>query len=243
MNLSPLLQKFLDTGVVLMVDPSSDEIPEKERTAVTRGFYAGAGSFTSSKGIACTIDREDGTLLIVTAGPISDEDMKHELIHCAQTLADPATMQSCLNSAAELGSELNTLVRDVVAGNESLSASDHRDYYRMRNAWQFSKGQGVRPVPPDLHQFDDLRAYYPTPQTQALAAAVGVTDKESVYAAMSADIIREVGKELDPMSDTAREIVAYTFQAFESPAIDKLFEVAIENAEELMSRLQARPGF
>jgi hypothetical protein len=240
-NLAPLLQKFLETGLILVVDPKSDEIPEKERADVARGFYGG-GSFSSTKGIACTIDREDGTLLIVTAGSITDEDMKHELIHCAQTLADPAMMQTCLNAAADLGAQVNSLIRNAVAGNESLSEGDHRDYYRTRNAWQFSNSQGAKPVPPDLHLFDDLRTYYPTPQTQALATTVGLTNKESVYAAMSAGIMREVAKEIDPMSDTAREIVAYTFQASESPVIDQLFEVAINNAEDLVSRLQAAPA-
>ncbi|TLX15768.1 hypothetical protein [Rhizobium sp. MHM7A] len=56
----------------------------------------------------------------------------------------------------------------------------------------------------------------PTKDTAALAASLGFIDPCGVYASLTAYLMREANKHVDPMSDLAREIVAYAFQAHPS---------------------------
>lgn len=49
---------------------------------------------------------------------------------------------------------------------------------------------------------------------------------------MTACVLQDIGKQIDPACDLAREIVAYTFQEIPSPVIDRLFDAGIETAHE-----------
>lgn len=66
-ELTTAQQRLVDTGRVLMVDKHSDEIPESQRNTIWRGF---AGNF-GNKGLACTMLRDDGIVLIITEGDVS----------------------------------------------------------------------------------------------------------------------------------------------------------------------------
>jgi hypothetical protein len=231
MKLNLQEEKLLKAGMTLLVDPTSDEIPENERRGVTRGF--GGQGFNTSQGLACTIERDDQVTLIVTNGPLERTTIRHEFIHCAQVYTSKETMSACLAAAEVIGGQIVAAVRAAIAADSELEAKGHRDLHRMTTAWQFTKEQGAKAVPPPHALFDDLHSYYPSPATRELSVTLGYPDTDSVYASMTAAILQEIGFDIEPTSDLAREIVAYTFQSVEHPAIDSLFKTATIQAEAL----------
>lgn len=148
-------------------------------------------------------------------------------------------MSACLAAAESIGRTIVAAVREAIEINPPLETKGHRDLLRMTTAWQFVKEQGANAVPPPDALFDDLHSYYPTPNTRSLAALLGIDDSESVYAAMTAAILKEIDFSIEPISDLAREIVAYTFQATEHTSVDSLFTEATERAETLAEGLRA----
>jgi len=229
-------QKLLDAGMTFLVDPTSAEIPESERDAVRRGF--GRQGFSTMKGLACTIARADQVTLIVTNGPLERQTIRHEFIHCAQVYASQETMSACLEAAEALGRQIISAVREAIAIDSTKESKGHRDLLRITTAWEFTKEQGTNAAPPPNALFDDLSSYYPTPDTGSLAASLGLTDPEGVYAAMTAAVLQEVGFAIEPDCDLAREIVAYTFQSLIHSSVDDLFTDAIDRARALAEELQ-----
>ncbi len=235
MNLNPQEESLFRAGMTLLVDPTSDEIPETERRGVARGF--GGLGFETRQGLACTIARDDNVTLIVTKGPLERQTIRHEFIHCAQVYASEETMKSCLAAAETIGGQIIAAVRLAVAADPELETKGHRDLLRMTTAWRFTKEQGTKAVPPPHALFDDLHSYYPSPATRELSLSLGFPDPDTVYAAMTAAILREIGFDIEPTSDLGREIVAYTFQSVEHPTINTLFENATIKAEALAAEL------
>jgi hypothetical protein len=242
MKLNSQEQKLLNAGMTFLVEPTSSEIPEIERDAVLRGF-GGRGGFNTMQGLACTIARDDHVTLIVTNGPLDGETARHEFIHCAQVYASLETMLACLAASEAIGHQIIAAVRKAVKTNPPLETAGHRDLGRITTAWQFLKEQGANAVPPPHALFEVLHSYYPTPDTHSLAASLGVGDPDSVYAAMTAAILNEIDFAIEPGSDLAREIVAYTFQATEHTAVDTLFADATDRAETLAHELRADEEF
>lgn len=231
MYLNPQEENLLRAGMTLLVDPTSNEIPENERRGVARGF-SGQG-FETRQGLACTIARDDNVTLIVSKGLLERQTIRHEFIHCAQVYASEETMSASLSAAEAIGAQIVSAVRAAVAADPELETKGHRDLLRMTTAWKFTKEQGAKAVPPPHALFDDLHSYYPSPATRELSVTLGFPDPDTVYAAMTAAILKEIGFIIDPLSDLAREIVAYTFQSVEHTAIDTLFENATIRAEAL----------
>lgn len=231
MNLNSQEENLFRAGMTLLVDPNSSEIPENERRSVARGF--GGHGFNTRQGLACTIARDDLVTLVVTNGPLERQTIRHEFIHCAQVYASKETMASCLAAAEGIGAQIITAVRSAIAADPELEAKGHRDLLRMTTAWRVTKDQGAKAVPPPHALFDDLHSYYPSPATRELSASLGFSDPSSAYAAMTAAILKEIAFDVEPTSDLAREIVAYTFQSVEHGAIDTLFDTATIKAETL----------
>lgn len=236
--LSTQEQALLDAGMTYLVDPRSDEIPARDREMIARGFST--STFKTDIGLACTIARDDMITLVVTDGPVDSKTIRHELIHCAQVYAPAEAMDDCFTAAAETGHNILAKVRGEIAKHPEAATGQYRDVLRIATAWEFTIAQGDAAIPPAHAMFDQLSAYYPTKATQELAATVGQTDKDSVYAAMTAAILDELDFKPDPTSDLAREIVAYTFQSADSPSVDRLFSQATEKASLLkLDRLES----
>jgi hypothetical protein len=237
MELNPQEQRLLNAGMTLLVDPMSTEIPEFERDAVLRGFSR--QGFSTAQGLACTISRDDQVTLIVTKGPLERKTIRHEFIHCAQVYAAPETMAICLAAAETIGQKIIEAVCEAVEKDPTLATKGHRDLLRLKTAWQFVQEQGESAVPPPHALFDELHSYYPASATRALSASLGFEDPDAVYAAMTAAILQEIGFIIEPGSELAREIVAYTFQAIEHKSIDIMFDDATLRAETIADELRA----
>ncbi|NTF18151.1 hypothetical protein G6L37_07010 [Agrobacterium rubi] len=216
LDLTTEQHRLVDTGRVLLVDKRSEEIPESERNAVWRGF---GGNF-GNKGLACTILRDDGIVLIVTEGDVEPEVMRHEFIHAAQCFASEEVMQTALDTAAAVGEALVVALREVVAAHPELEHS-HRDLSRTEAQWRMQAAGSAIVAPfPTFQLYQDL---YPTKETAAIATEVlGFDYKQGAYAAMTAFIARESGYKVDPASSLGRELVAYTFEQLDHDAIDAL---------------------
>lgn len=221
-ELTDLQQRLVDTDQVILVGKTSEEIPENKRHMISRGF---AGSF-GSKGLACTLLRDDGRVLIVTEGELSASSLRHEFIHAAQCFAGAEGMSSCLDAAAEVGRPLVEAIRVAVSRNPE--SRDHRDLETTAKLWRnHADGKGLSPNIVDFEFFQDL---YPTKETSALAADVlGFDYPRGAYAALTACICKEVGYPIDPFSDFARELVAYTFEMLEADVVDDLMLEAVAN--------------
>jgi hypothetical protein len=236
-NLSLTLHqnRLVDTGRVEIVDKTTGQIPDHRRSAILRGF---GGNF-SNKGLACTLLREDGKVLIVVDGDVTSALLRHEFIHAAQCFAGEETMASCLAEAVAKGSLLAEAIRRAVAVGPEL-AHAHRDYVRTVDLWRsHANGSACSTPMVDFEFYQDL---FPTAATAALAADVlGFDYSRGAYAALTASICAEVGITIDPSSDMAREIVAYAFEALEADVIDDLLEEASDVAEARTSSDLARP--
>jgi hypothetical protein len=232
-------QDLLNAGMTFLVDPASPEIPEIERDAVRKGF--GGQGLNTTQGLACTIGREDQVTLIVTRGPIERQTMRHEFIHCAQVYASPETMAACLEAVENIGREIIIAVRKEITTDPTLATKEHRDLLRITTAWEFTKEQGSSAIPPPDALFDSLRIYYPSPGTRELAASLGFVDPDTVYAAITATVLKDIEFTIDPSSDLAREIVAYAFQSVEHSSIDNLFIDATARATELYAEAENAP--
>jgi hypothetical protein len=224
-ELTDLQQRLADSGCVMLVGKTSDEIPEKDRQMIFRGF---AGTF-GSRGLACTILRDDGHVLIVNEGELPESAVRHEFIHAAQCFAGQEVMASCLAAATEIGRTLVEAVRASVAQKDDTNR-DHRDLETTEKLWQnHAAGKNVSPDFIDFQFFQDL---YPTKETAALAAEVlGFDYPRGAYAAMTAYLCAEAGHQIDPFSDFAREIVAYTFEKKDADVVDDLMAEAADNIE------------
>lgn len=218
-------QDMVDTGLVFMVGPDSSEIPEKDRAMVRRGFAGALGT----KGVAVTIQRDDGSVVIVTNGPTEPEFVRHEFIHAAQCFAPQDVMASALEAAVENGRSIAEAIEAAVMTSPELEETDHRDLFKLRKTWEIAKANEGAPITSDFVLFEMMQAYYPTKETAALVERLGFVDPGGVYAAMTAYLMHSVDKRVDPLSDLAREIVAYAFQVHPSPSIDRLFETALDN--------------
>ncbi|MBY3433710.1 hypothetical protein HFN89_06055 [Rhizobium laguerreae] len=234
-ELTDLQQRLVDSGYVMLVGKKSDEIAEKDRQMILRGF---AGTF-GNKGLACTILRDDGHVLIVNEGDISASSLRHEFIHAAQCFAGHDVMASCLAAAVEVGRPLVEAIRASVAEKEDTNR-DHRDLETTEKLWRnHVAGKNVSPDFVDFQFFQDL---YPTKETAALAAEIlGFDYPRGAYAAMTAYLCAEVGHQIDPYSDFAREIVAYTFEMRESDVVDELMVDAADNLDAKLRRNVGAP--
>lgn len=96
----------------------------------------------------------------------------------------------------------------------------------LLTAWNvISENRGVMG---DFETFSFFQTLYPTKETAELAAdTVGHISETGIYAAMTAAICRRVGKVIDPQSDLAREIVAYSFECREDKVIEELMASAL----------------
>ncbi|MBY3158380.1 hypothetical protein HFO56_39465 [Rhizobium laguerreae] len=163
--LTDLQQRLVDSGYVMLVGKISDEIPEKDRQMILRGFAETFGS----KGLACTILRDDGHVVIVNEGEISANSLHHEFIHAAQCFAGREAMASCLAAAIEVGRPLVEAIRASVVKKEGTNR-DHRDLETTEKLWRnHVAGKNVSPDFVDFQFFQDL---YPTKETAALASEV-----------------------------------------------------------------------
>ena len=205
-ELTDLQQCLVDTDHVLLVDKNSNEIPLSQRQTVLRGF---AGSF-GSKGLACTLLRDDGLVLIITEGDVSESTLRHEFIHAAQCFAGPEAMSACLDAAIEVGRSLVVAIRAAVSRNPEVRSA-HRDLHTTETLWHnHAAGKGLRPDIIDFQFFQDL---YPTKETAVLAAeTLGFDYPNGAYAALTAYICAENGYRIDVFSDFARELVAWTMK-------------------------------
>lgn len=224
--LTEFQQRLIDTGHVMLVGKHSPEISEEDRKMVIRGF---AGNF-GNQGLACTILRDDGKVLIVTDGDVSALTLRHEFIHAAQCFAAGEVMADCLVAAREIGGPLVAAVRSALKATPAM-ARDYRDLDTTERLWRtHAVGEGLSP---DLIDFQFYQDLYPTRATAALAAQVlGFDYPRGAYAAMTACLCTEVGYTIDPQSDFAREIVAYTFEALDNPSIDELMASAVQKLEQ-----------
>lgn len=224
--LTEFQQRLIDTGQVMLVGKHSPEIAEQDRKMVILGF---AGNF-GNQGLACTILRDDGKVLIVTDGDVSALTLRHEFIHAAQCFADEEVMADCLVAASEIGGPLVAAVRSALKATPAM-ARDYRDVDTTERLWRtHAAGEGLSP---DLIDFQFYQDLYPTKATAALAAQVlGFDYPRGAYAAMTACLCAEVGYTIDPQSDFAREIVAYTFEALDSSFIDELMASAVQKLEQ-----------
>jgi hypothetical protein len=223
-ELTDLQQRLVDTGHVLLVSKTSVEIPEKDRLMVSRGF---AGSF-GNKGVACTILRDDGRVVIVTEGDIAASVLRHEFIHAAQCFAGEEAMGACLAAAADVGRPLVEAIHRSIGQNPE-TRKGHRDLETTEALWRnHAAGKALSPDLIDFAFFQDL---YPTKETAALAVSVlGFDYPRGAYAALTAHVCAEAGYHVDPRSDLAREIVAYTFEMLDAGVVDDLMVEAIEIA-------------
>jgi hypothetical protein len=229
LELTDIQQRIVDTGYVMLVGKTSEEIPEKDRNMIFRGF---AGTF-GSKGLACTLLRDDGYVLIVNEGELSAGEIRHEFIHAAQCFAGHDVMTSCLSAAVEVGRPLVEAIRASIAEKDD-SNRDHRDLQVTEKLWRtHAAGENVSPDFIDFQFFQDL---YPTKETAALTADIGFDYPKGVFAAMTAYLCKEAGHQIEPLSDFAREIVAYTFETKQSAVVDDLMEEAAANMEEKAAR-------
>jgi hypothetical protein len=224
-HLTDLQQRLIDTDYVLIVGKNSEEIPAAERHSVRRGF---AGSFGNT-GLACTLLRDDGRVLIITDGKLSQATLRHEFIHAAQCFAGEETMSASIEAAIEVGRSLTTAIRAAVFRNPAAK-NDHRDLETTTAVWgNHAAGKGTSPDIIDFQFFQDL---YPTKETAALAAEVlGFDYPKGAYAALTAYVCHECGYQIDVFSDFARELVGYTFEMSGSAAVDDLMVEAAENIE------------
>jgi len=213
-----MTEQLVANGRLMFVRPDSGEIPEGERDAIRRGF---AGHF-GSQGLACTLLRDDGAVLLITPGDVDAGILRHELIHVAQCFADPSAQEAALARASEIGAEIVAAIgRAAEAEAEPEKANRaHRDFYKSMVAWR-NCHQTAFMEPAAL--FGMYQSYYPTPETAELGAAMGLSAKEGVYAAMTAYMAGLAGIAIDPLDRLGREIVAYTFQEAEDRVIDALF--------------------
>jgi hypothetical protein len=224
-ELTDIQQRLVDTGYVMIVGKKSDEIPEKDQLMILRGF---AGNF-GNKGLACTILRDDGYVLIVNEGELSPGSLRHEFIHVAQCFAGYDAMASCLAAASDLGRSLVEAIRAAIAAKPDTNR-DHRDLQASERLWRtHAAGENVSPDFVDFQFFQDL---YPTKETAVLAAEIlGYDYPRGAFAAITAYLCAEAGHQIDPFSDFAREIVAYTFEMNDSDIVNQLMLEAAENME------------
>ncbi len=224
--LTDLQRRLVDTDYVLLVDKNSEEIPASQRQMVLRGF---GGSF-GSKGLACTLLRDDGRVLIITEGDVSASTLRHEFIHAAQCFAGPEAMAACLDAATEVGRSLAVAIRAAVSRNPAAQSA-HRDLQTTETLWRnHAAGKGLSPDIIDFQFFQDL---YPTKATADLAAEVlGFDYPKGAYAALTAFVCAESGYRIDVYSDFARELVAYTFEMLDSELVDDLLIEVACNIEE-----------
>ncbi|WP_315922211.1 hypothetical protein [Mesorhizobium sp. SP-1A] len=219
-ELTEAQQCLVDAGKVLMIGKHSEEIPESERNMIWRGF---AGNF-GNKGLACTMLRDDGIVLIITEGDVSREVLRHEFIHAAQCHASPETMKSALDAAIQVGQLLVSAIRAKLTANPECEKG-HRDLAMAEQQWKMqADGSATVAAFPVFQFYQDL---YPTNETAELASEIlGFDYPRGAYAAMTACLAAECGYEIDPMSDLARELVAYTFEHLEHEIIDELMAEA-----------------
>jgi hypothetical protein len=219
-ELTEAQQRLIDTGKVIFVDKHSDEIPESERNMIRRGL---AGNFGSS-GLACTLLRDDGIVLIVTEGELNQHILRHEFIHAAQCHASPETMKSALDAAIQIGRPLVSAIRAKLLSNPECENA-HRDLAITQNQWEMQAvGKATVEAFVVFQFYQDL---YPTKETSKMASGIlGFDYPRGAYAAMTACLAAECDYEIDPMSDLAREIVAYTFEHMEHEIIDDMLAEA-----------------
>jgi hypothetical protein len=219
-------QRLLASGMVILADKKSGEIPEEMRPSILRGF---GGNF-GNKGLACTFLRDDGKVVIVIDGEVSPSLLRHEFIHAAQCFAGEDVMTDCLAAATKQGALIANVIEHVISRDPSL-AHQHRDYERTVALWRsHADGSGCSAPMVDFEFYQDL---YPTVATASLVSEVlNLHHPRGAYAALTARICSQVGFALEPLSDMAREIVAYTFETIESAVIDELMNEASINAEE-----------
>jgi hypothetical protein len=150
-------------------------------------------------------------------------------IHTAQCFAGTEVMASGLAAATEIGRPLVEAIRAGVAQKPEANHY-HRDLETTEKLWRnHAAGKGLSPDIIDFQFFQDL---YPTKETAALATEVlGFDYPRGAYAAMTAALCAEAGYQIDPFSDFAREIVAYTFEMKGDDVVDDLMAEAADNME------------
>lgn len=224
-SLTETQQRLLDTGKVLLVGKHSEDIPEGERDAILRGF---AGNY-GNRGLACTTLRDDGIVLIVTEGDVEPSVLRHEFIHAAQCNVSIETMQSALDAVITVGEPLVAAIRERMRAIPECR-NDHRDLEVTERQWDMQvNGTSVLDAFVSFQFFQDL---YPTKETISIAyEAIGLGYNHGVYAAMTAYLAVERGFTIDPLSDLARELVAYTFEQLDHEIIDEMMEEACRSFE------------
>jgi hypothetical protein len=160
--------------------------------------------------VACCHLDDDGNLFVVPVDPVvTVRTLRHEAIHAAQVHADGGEMEAAFKAAAETG----RAITEAIGADQADGR--HRDLTWMRKAASRADVRTLK-LALTIHPFED---------TAAVAAELGVQDREAVAASSFAAALLESGYD-DWTGDLAREVVAYRFQDADHPALKALFTSA-----------------
>lgn len=213
-KLPAVAQRLVADGAVTVVSFDSEALSPEIRAQYNRGDRR-----HDDKTAVCVL-RDDGKVLVAfsDAGAEDDTTVRHEFLHVAQIWCSHDVMEAAVRVAAERGRQIAQSI--VSAASECPAAAREIDWMQVASAGALEDGpQQV------LNTFDFARQIYPSGETAALAAQLGLHDKAGVVAALQAHFLLEAGF-TDWKGDAAREMVAYAFQADTDPVIEQLYTSA-----------------
>jgi hypothetical protein len=224
--LDPEFRVLVESGNTLVADFMSPGVPDDiaTRFRVQR---------SKSGGTACCTRFDDGQVMVILdIGPVDEANLRHEMIHAAQCLEDADAMQETMRSVAEEG----RMLREAILASDP-SKDDLRCLDWLAKACATAATRPAGSGEP-FGSFEMALMLYPTNGIRKVAADFGISGKRSAAATLFTGAASENGLGIEPLSDMAREIVAYRFMY----GLEEGFAPMLESIERHFGSLaQARP--